>query len=98
MQQHPAPNKVESRKTRPSSWACLLSATKGSRQAKSVKRKTNTEGIQMDRIVKGAVRMTIDKNRNVCNDFGAFLSNHIGIDRPVSPEHETKEVKALTRL
>ncbi len=52
----------------------------------------------MDRIVKGAVRMTIDKNRNVCNDFGAFLSNHIGIDRPVSPEHETKEVKALTRL
>ena len=63
-----------------------------------MKSKTNTEGIQVDRIVKGFVCMTIDKNRNVCNHFGAFLSKHIGIDRPVSPERETKEVKALTRL
>ena len=58
----------------------------------------NTGGIQVDRIIEWAVRMVIDENRNICKYFGTSFGNHIGVDRPVSTEHGTKEVMVVTHL
>lgn len=52
----------------------------------------------MDRIIKWADRMVIDKNWDICKYFGISLSDHIGIDCPVCTEHGTNEVMVATDL